>query len=140
MTSMMSCASNLCPAEACMCRYIQRKVFNGQCPMKPPVQPGDTVTRMVNVFSSTITDQLIVRDPKYRRILRSVLNKRVREILLEAFHDYFPTLMRAYRQEQRVGTPNQKSDFRDEGVTRHEDNSTPGTEGSRGEVVSPVPR
>src|SRR6266704_6313251 len=90
---------------------------------------GFTVTRMINQFSRSITNELIGRRPQYRKERWSELNEKVRQILLGSFRDHFPTLMRAYREEQRLQHAIQpKAEPRDEGVTQHENNSTSGTE------------
>src|SRR5213593_4351002 len=96
---------------------------------------------MVNQFSRAITNELIGRRPAYRKERWSELNEKVRQILLGSFRDHFPTLMRAYREEQRLQHAIQPTaEPRDEGVRQHESDPDSGTEGSRGEVVSPVPR
>src|SRR5881296_3032181 len=117
---------------------------------------------MINQFSRAITNELIGRRPQSRLLSESIssrdphlvdtkglyrkdrwaeLHEKVTQILLESFDEHFPTLMRAYREEQRLQHAIQPTaEPRDEGVRQHESDPDSGTEGSRGEVVSPVPR
>src|SRR6266699_745403 len=101
---------------------------------------GSPIVDMVNGITNNLTNELLRVRPDYQSRRRGELAGEIRSDLLTMLRARIPSLYSEYKREAAAFTDSQSAVSMQKGVTQHENNSTSGTEGSRSEVVSPVPR